>query len=239
MSSPFATDPVVVQKAPAALAAQLREAILGGELVAGAQLPPERELAEQSGISRGSVREALRILEADGLIETRSGRSGGPVVRRPSAESLGRPVDAFIRGRAIAAAHLVETLLVVEPAVARLAAEKRTDADLQRLATANETFASSPDHAERVALNAQWHVVLGAATHNELLIGIVNGLAHAIHAATGNEAFAAPGLLELTVVSNEKIRQALEAQDADAAERRMRRHISYAAELGAQYLAGR
>jgi GntR family transcriptional regulator, transcriptional repressor for pyruvate dehydrogenase complex len=218
-------------KASAALATRLREAILSGRVGIGEQLPSERELAEQARMSRGSVREALQVLQAEGLIETRLGRSGGPVVRAPGPDALGRPVDTFIRGRAVSGPELVETLLLVEPAAARLAAERRTDDDLAQLAAVNERLAATTSHEQRVAVNAQWHATLGAATHNELIAGIMSGLAHSIHAATGGRAFSGGDVHPRTVASNERLRQAIEARDADAAEAAMRRHITAAVEI--------
>ena len=221
------------RKAPAALAEQLREAILAGQLTAGTLLPAERVLAEQSQVSRSSVREALRILEAEGLIVTRPGRKGGPVVVSPAADALRRPLEAFIRSRALKPGSLYETLLVIEPAIARLAATNRTDDDLAQVAEAVERYSTCPDRDERLRLNAEIHVCLAAATGNELLTAIVRGLRDAIHASTTAPPFAAPGVREKTIESYGRILAAIEAHDADAAEQAMRRHI-----VGAGKIAG-
>ena len=78
---------VVVPKASDVLAARLREMILSSGLAEGTPLPTERELVTQSGLSRASVREALRVLETEGLVVTRAGRDGGSQVRRRAATS--------------------------------------------------------------------------------------------------------------------------------------------------------
>lgn len=213
------------KRAPIALADELRESILAGELHEGAHLPPERMLATQANVSRGSVREALRILQAEGLIETRPGRNGGPVVRKPSSESLERPLTAFVRGRSIRLQELVETRLSIETAVTRLAAENRTDDDLALLASLNEQLASAATHEERTERNAEWHVALGRASHNELLAAIMNAVSQAIYNVTSADAYGVPGIREITVKSHEGIRKALEERNPDAAERRIRRHI--------------
>lgn len=222
------------RKAPAALAEQLREAILAGELTTGTQLPAERVLAEQSQVSRSSVREALRILEAEGLIVTRPGRKGGPVVVAPAGDALGRPLETFIRTRSLKPGSLYETLLVIEPAIARLAATNRTDEDLVRVQEAIEGYSTSPDRGERLSLNADIHVFIAAASGNELLTAIVRGLRDAIHAATTAAPFAAPGVRERTIESYGRILRAIEARDAEAAETAMRRHI-----VGAGKIVGR
>lgn len=219
------------QRAPAALADKLRESILGASLLDGAALPTERELAAAEGVSRSSVREALRILEAEGLISTRPGRNGGPSVRRPTPESLERPLENFIRGRAIRSPDLLEALVTIEPAIARVAAVNRTEADLERLDELNRRLLESDDQGGWVAVNAELHVAIGEATHNDLLTAIIRGLAHAIFVATSADAYSVPGVSELAAASYDRIRAALADGDADAAERRMRRNIVRAVEI--------
>ena len=96
---------VSVPKAADVLAAMLREKILQGGIEVGTDLPNERELGAQAGLSRASVREALRILEGEGLIVTRVGRNGGSAVVRPSSETIERSVGIFIRGQGIRRLH--------------------------------------------------------------------------------------------------------------------------------------
>jgi DNA-binding FadR family transcriptional regulator len=225
MANHEAEDSLAAKRAPIALADELREAILAGELRDGARLPPERTLATQSNVSRGSVREALRILQAEGLIETRPGRNGGPVVRKPDGESLERPLTAFVRGRSIRLQELVETRLAIETAVTRLASDNRTEHDLETLASINDRIANAATREERIEANADWHIALGRASHNELLAAIMNAVSQAVYGITSTDAYDVPGIRELTVDSHESIRKALEERDADAAERRIRRHI--------------
>jgi GntR family transcriptional repressor for pyruvate dehydrogenase complex len=237
MRTEFVIAPVRNPKASRAIADVLREAILGGALDEGEVLPSERDLAVQADVSRGSIREALRALEAEGLIEVRAGRNGGAVVRIPGPDSLGRPVAAFIRGAGLDDRPLVETLLILEPASASIAAANRTDEDLQRLTALTDRLADTPDHVGRVDLNAEWHARLGDATHNALLAGILNGLRQAITAATDVDAFAVAGVHERAVASYRRVLAALEAQDANAAHAAMFRHITAAAKIAADYRA--
>jgi GntR family transcriptional repressor for pyruvate dehydrogenase complex len=238
MATEFYMEPVRNARASRTVAEVLREAILTGELKDGAVLPSERDLAGQADVSRGSVREALRGLEAEGLIEVRAGRSGGAVVRVPGPHSLGRPVAAFLRGAGLDNRPLVETLLVLEPAIAAIAAETRTDEDLAKLSDLVDRMVASPDHVERVMLNADWHTALAEATHNPILAGILSGLAEAIRASTTDvEAFAADGVRERTVASYRSLLEALEAQDANAAETLMFRHITAASKIATKYRA--
>jgi GntR family transcriptional regulator, transcriptional repressor for pyruvate dehydrogenase complex len=80
-------SPMQVPKASDVLANDLRERILRGEFPAGTSLPPERDMVAQAQMSRTTVREALRILQVQGLIRIKTGRSGGAYVQRPGGDS--------------------------------------------------------------------------------------------------------------------------------------------------------
>lgn len=97
----FTLGPISVPKASDVLANHLREQILRGELSEGSALPVERELASSVGLSRGTVRDALRVLEIEGLVTTRPGRAGGSFVRRPDATTLQRSLNVLVTGRGI------------------------------------------------------------------------------------------------------------------------------------------
>src|SRR3712207_4142903 len=94
-------EPVLVPRASDILAGKLRDIILSGRIPAGGALPTERELVAQSGLSRASVREALRVLEVEGLILTRVGRSGGSTVTLPGRASVARSLELFVRSQGI------------------------------------------------------------------------------------------------------------------------------------------
>src|SRR5713226_5184178 len=101
-----------------------------GDLRAGDQLPPERQLAEQFQVSRASVREALRTLELLGIVETRAG--GGTFVRRTSPDDLARPLSNLIaRGHTLA--DVIEVRGLIEPAIAASAAKRVTQEQLAEL----------------------------------------------------------------------------------------------------------
>jgi GntR family transcriptional repressor for pyruvate dehydrogenase complex len=226
--APRSTIPIVrlhVPKASGVLAEHLRESILSGEFTDGVQLPSERELAEGSGLSRSSVREALRILEAEGLIVTRPGRNGGATVKRPTRESIERSVNLFIRGHRIRFRSLLETREAIEPAVARLAALNRTEQDLALLRDAQKRLESAPDLAAYRLANVDWHLAVTTASHNELLISFMNAISQAIHAGTTIETLASDEVRVATIRAHERIYVAIRDGDPDAAARRMARHV--------------
>jgi GntR family transcriptional regulator, transcriptional repressor for pyruvate dehydrogenase complex len=221
---------VDVPKASDVLARELRERILSGELAEGTALPAERELVKQTQMSRATVREALRILEVQNLVQVRVGRAGGAFVQRPSTKSMANSVTMLIRGQKIKLADLMETREALEPFCAELAARKRTDDDLAVLDQANEDLANpEADLPAFLQANVDWHVGVAMASHNELLIGFMTALSHAIYAGTENPAFVDDNVRAVTQRAHRSITNAIRSRDPDAANRRMRRHVhSYA-----------
>src|ERR1700739_3425488 len=222
--------PVDVPKASDVLARELRERILSGELAEGIALPAERGLAKQTQMIRATVREALRILEVQNLVRVRAGRAGGAFVQRPTTKSMASSVSMLIRGRRIKLADLMETREALEPFCAELAARKRTEDELAVLDRANEDLAN-PDAALPAFLqaNLDWHVGVATASHNELLIGFMNALSQAIYTGTQKAAFVDDNVRAVTGRAHRSITAAIRNRDAEAAGRRMRRHVhSYA-----------
>src|ERR671939_458481 len=129
--SPF--TPVTVGRASAAIAEQIRNAILEGRVRSGERLSPERELAEQFGVSRVTVRDALRILEAMGLIEVRVGARGGAFVTAPTGSVVGQTMSDMMLMSALTAEDIVEARLILELGTVTLACARATDEDLARV----------------------------------------------------------------------------------------------------------
>ncbi len=216
-----------IPKAADILACDLRQRILSGEWSPGEILPPERELVESSGLSRASVREALRILEVEALITTRAGRGGGSAVRHPSHEAIERSVRLFIRGHRSGLLALLEAREAIEPSVSRLAALNRTEADLAELDAIQQRLTDSlHDRATFLRANVDWHLAVAAASGNALLIGFMSAIAGEILAWTGDEALATDEIVRATIRSHAQITAAIRQRDAEAAGRRMFRHIA-------------
>ena len=229
--SALTLGPVDVPKAPDVLARELRERILSGELKEGSALPAERELVKQTQMSRATVREALRILEVQNLVRVKAGRAGGAFVQRPTTASMASSVTMLIRGRQIKLVDLMETREALEPFCAELAATKRTTDELAVLDQANQAIADpAAGLPQFLQANLDWHVGVAVAGHNELLIGFMTALSQAIYAGTENAAFVDDRVRDVTVRAHKSITNAIRDRDAEAAGRRMRRHVhSYAA----------
>lgn len=225
---------ISVPKASDLLAEKIRDRILRGELDEGAFLPSERDLVEQTSLSRVSVREALRILEREGLIETRPGRNGGSRVRRPSEDHVRHMLSLYIRGSRVRFQSLLEVREAMEPAAAALAARNRTDSDLRALQEINARMQAADRAGDTDAFldaNVDWHMQIVNASCNELFSALLGALSEAIHDTTEIEAFDSAEVRSGTLKAHERVTEAVADGDEAAAHRRMTRHVTAASEV--------
>jgi GntR family transcriptional repressor for pyruvate dehydrogenase complex len=219
---------IKVPKTSSVLARELRRQILS-VLPPGSPLPPERDLMAQTGLSRSSVREALRILEAENLVTTRPGRFGGTVANRPDDASLGRSISHFAQGRGVTVQALLQTRAAVEPSLAALAAQHRTEADLQQLSDCSnkmkEGFADLPRFLQE---NVNWHIAIAAASGNELLRAFMVSISTMIYKVTAVDNFSTEQVRHQVLHAHAGIESAIVSQDPEAARRRMARHLAAA-----------
>lgn len=223
------------QKTSDALADALRERILTGDYAEGAALPSERDIVDETGLGRGSVREALRVLEAEGLIRTKTGRHGGTFTTLPDEHGLSRFVSLFVRGRRVPIRALLEARTTVEPSLAYFAARNRTPEDVVALIAACNAMEATPDGEAFGRCNLAWHYAVATAGHNELLVAFLSSISSAIANASDAHAraFEAGPVSEIrtaVIRAHRGITAAVVDGDADAAKRRMERHLNaYAA----------
>jgi DNA-binding FadR family transcriptional regulator len=161
-----------VRKAYEQVADQLRELIVTGYLTAGERLPNEATLAKQFGVSRATVREALRILAAQRLILTAKGVGGGTYVSQPGfdviSDFLQANIDLLTEMRHITLDELLEAREHLEVHAARLAAERRNHDDLERLHASVPGAEAELGVDERFGLNINFHSVLMEMSGNGL-----------------------------------------------------------------------
>jgi GntR family transcriptional regulator, transcriptional repressor for pyruvate dehydrogenase complex len=224
-AEPGPIGPLRVPKAGDVLAEELAGRIARGELPEGTGLPAERTLVAQTGLSRTSVREALRILEVQGLVEIRTGRSGGAFVRRPSGHGLATSVRLEMRGGHVSLGALLQTRAAVEPRCAGLAAAHRDEAALAHLEVANRALAGAQDVQRFLRANVEWHVAVAVASGNELLSGLMEALAELIYDATGQAGPVDARVRAETCRAHLAITEAVRAGDRALAEHRMQRHV--------------
>lgn len=216
-----------VPKSCDVLADRLQQQIFEGTYAPGTPLPTERELVATTGLSRGSVREALRILQAQGLVQTRPGRGGGTVVSKLNDEALGVHIHRFAKIRGMHLQQLVEVRQALEPMVAYLAAKHRTEDELTELKAISARLdqAAQTDVPRFLAENAAWHLAMAAATHNDLLRAFMGSISGLMLEVSRIENFASKEVRQLVTIAHRRILESIEAQDADAARRRAERDV--------------
>jgi len=178
-ASTIGIEPISSQRIYQEVANQLRRSISEGKLRPGDKLPPERNLAQMFGVSRNTMREALRALELSGLIELRLGSAGGAFVLPGSSNAVVNGMrDLYFLG-AITPEHLTDARIAVSAAVIRMACVQMTDDDLEALEK-NIAAAARADKAgdflERTRHHQAFHVLLAKATHNPILLAAAEGI---------------------------------------------------------------
>ena len=154
---------------------EVERLIFEGELEPETRLPPERDLAEQLGVSRTVVREAVHILVTKGLLETKPGV--GTVVRQVTREQVVGPLNLYLRAQnagevSFTDLHQVRSILEVE--IAGIAALQATAGDIENLRQiATSMEAAQDDPGILAARDADFHSALAKTTHNPLLIVLV------------------------------------------------------------------
>jgi DNA-binding FadR family transcriptional regulator len=166
--------------------AQIEDAILTGRLQTGQTLPSERDLKDTFQVSRGTLREALRVLEQKGLIEIRLGVGGGSVVKSVEADCVSESLGLLIRSQKVSLNHLAEFREIVEGSVAAQAAERRTPADVAHLkALLKEAEACvGPDGGRRgefLEADKRIHLAIAATTRNPLHVSLLTSIHDNIH----------------------------------------------------------
>src|ERR1700751_5566625 len=162
-------DGALLREKPQQIADELRALIVSGELAEGESLGHEPELIERFGVSRPSLREALRILEAEGLISVVRGVLGGGVVHRPDHRMAARTAALVLQSRNVSLADVFEARTITEPAAVRLAASARhRKAVAKRLrALIGEQEEAIDDPTAFGQANARFHETLVNAAGNQ------------------------------------------------------------------------
>jgi GntR family transcriptional regulator, transcriptional repressor for pyruvate dehydrogenase complex len=152
---------------------QVESAIVTGTLAAGDRLPAERRLQEMFGISRNTLREALRALEQKGLLEIRPGQKGGAFVKPLGADPMADHLAMFVASRQVTLAHMAEFRMDIEGLLARRAAERCNAASIAGLESlvreAGALHAEGLDAWDRfMAADRQIHLAVADAAGNPL-----------------------------------------------------------------------
>ncbi|HEY5975657.1 MAG TPA: FCD domain-containing protein [Geobacteraceae bacterium] len=165
---------------------QIQEAIVSGRLAPGSLLPAERELKEQFNVSRGTLREALRVLEQKGLIQIKTGVSGGPVVKGVSTEQVSESLALLIRYQKVSLSQLAEFREGVEGLVAALAAKRATADDIGRLrqllSRAENYLKEGATHWDSfIRTDEEMHLAIAEISANQIYASMLKTIYSNIH----------------------------------------------------------
>lgn len=171
-------------KVAEALAQEIVHEIVSRKLPPGTLLSSEAQMLEDFGVGRGSLREALRILEVHGLITMKPGRNGGPMVIEVGTRDYGRMSSLFFHLGGVTFQQLVDARLVMEPIMARLAAERRDQELVEQVADPQATpvddnayFDATKDfHRTVAAMSGNPILNLFSASLEEIFRDQVNGM---------------------------------------------------------------
>lgn len=211
---------------------QIRLLIRDGSLTAGDRLPSERELGEQFGVSRVTVREALRGLEANGLVAIRVGARGGAFVTAPTSVQVGEGISDMLTLSVMEPADVTEARQILELGIVPVVCQRADDrdiADLLEICDRAEALLDSAD-SYPVSLSAEFHVRVAKASHNpaiEMLAQSFHGpvLASLVRAQEEDPKVGIVGTAE-----HREFVLAVQRRDADAALAVMTRHLARTAE---------
>lgn len=205
------------------ITARILELLRSGGLTPGDKLPPERSLAERFGVSRNSVREAIRALAEQGVLESR--RGDGTYVREPDGASLAAAFAASFEAQRGRIAEIFQFRRMIEPAIASLAAKNAGPEQIDRLKVLvcdqQRRLLAGQDDAD---LDAAFHLELARASGNRVVTEALAAL-HDILAETRSGFLQTPERRRTAVEAHLAVIDALEARDRDAAAGAMERHL--------------
>jgi DNA-binding FadR family transcriptional regulator len=229
-AQPYGFSPHPVTRPRAQVEEQIREAILLGQFAQGEKLPPETELAQQFGVSRPTVREALGSLVSAGLIRKVPGVAGGSFVNTVTPDSLAASISesmsTVMRLGALHVRELTQVRRVLEVPAARMAAENRTDQQVEQLwSIVQRQRTTTIDDPDIPAYDLAFHTTVGHASGNRLLAALVSALHDATHPAQYLEV--TPAVAKKTVRQHMDIVRALETGRPDEAQQAMDDHLAY------------
>lgn len=204
---------------------RIRHMILTGELAPGDKLPPESDLAAKLGLSRTSLREAVRALTLLGVIVTRQGDASYITSLGPELllGALGLAVDLQ---REDTMADLVGVRRVLEPAATAMAAARITAAELENVRSFVRPELSHEHAREHVELDREFHQAIARSSGNDLLSAMLDGLTAPTMRMRIWRGQSVPGSIERTLVEHRAILEALEAHDANLAHATAMVHVA-------------
>ena len=206
------------------IVAQIYALVRNGDLNPGDRLPAERELALQLGVSRPSVREAMRLLDTKGLVNIRPG--AGTFIAEDDVDVIARSFSSLLEDDTGAARDVFEMRLLLEPHVVSLAAERAGDSDIRRMTQILDAQESEiAAGGTGVEFDTEFHSTIAAATKNAALVAVMQAIS-GILSESREDSMLSSDRSELSLQSHRQIVSAIQGRAPQRAEESMRSHIA-------------
>ncbi|THA24517.1 FadR family transcriptional regulator [Streptomyces sp. RKND-216] len=205
------------------LAEEIELMVAQGRLTVGEKLPPERALAETLGVSRTTLRDALRELEIKGLVSRRPGR--GTVVTVPTDADRNLAFSRRAQAATTSFRDVMELRQTVEPGCAFLAASRITAGQIGRLDALAEAAAATDNPRALGELDVEFHKLIAAASSNPLIVELFESIGE-LSAETRRIGFQSPLRKDVSWGGHARVLDALRQNDGAAAREAMSRHLS-------------
>ena len=199
----------------------LRRELSLGRIRVGERLPAERQLAQQLGVSRETVRQAIRVLEGSGQVIVKRGAQGGAFIQASAIDH--NVVREDLVGHRDEILEHIEYRAVIESGAAALAAGRRTDADLVEIIAAQEELRTATTTDDARHADTRFHLAVAAASGNETLAKAVEEARVFVFTMTDVMPF--QFLIDSSLEAHQRVFDAIRASDPDAAAKAMERHI--------------
>jgi len=215
--APDMFSPVNVDRVSQVIVDQIKALVRDGRLLPGDRLPSERELCTRFGVSRVTVREALRVLEANGLLTIRVGAHGGAFLTSPTTERLSAGLADLISVSTLTAVNVTEARIIVELGILPLAVERAADDDIAALfAMVDEAEGALEAGEYDVEMSAAFHIRVAQATHNPAIAMLVQSF-HGPLLMSLAEAHQSAPMSSRGIDEHRKLSQAIKDRDLAAA----------------------
>jgi GntR family transcriptional repressor for pyruvate dehydrogenase complex len=238
----FVPRPIQTTSAAQQIADQLRMGVLLGQLSPGQRLPSEADLAAEYSVSRGTIRETMKLLSAAGLVESTRGASGGTFVRVPepgiAAAHMGDAISLWFNAGSTSLAEVDAARAWIERGCVQMAARNRSLSDLEAIrATVEAMEAPGLEIDDMLEIDIDFHVAISRAARNAVLEIAMTAI-HLVRPYTNT--MLVPLLTVETIAAQHRaIYEAIAAGDVDAADAAFTAHMSHLGDVRDRALADR
>lgn len=203
---------------------QIKELIITGQIKPGDQFPSERKLSEQLNVSRGVLREAFRVLEARGLVESK--RGGGRYLRDYNQQNIYRSTDNFLTIEKAALLDIAEARMLIETQIIKKAVEEATSEDIKKISRILFTIENVSEEEYRESdLDLEFHLAIAEATHNFALHDLLEAQFQLL-IELDQKHLLSPNRWKELCVEHKKILDTIKARNKGIAERVMAKHLN-------------